>query len=123
MRSRWTEHEGQRIFLVDLSDLGTDVGAVEAELAAVSEVMGQERKDSVLGLVDLRGTTLSREVALMIKNAAPRTGSAIRRAAIVLDQVTGIRRLIMEGILRVARRDATLFDDLEGAKEWLIHGG
>jgi hypothetical protein len=123
MRSRWTEHEGQRIFLVDLSDLGNDVGAVEAELAVVSEGMGQERKDSVLGLVDLRGTTLSREVALMIKNAAPRTGSAIRRAAIVLDQVTGIRRLIMEGILRVARRDATLFDDPEGAKEWLIHGG
>ena len=123
MKSQWAAHEGERIFCVDLSNLGHDIHAVEVELAAVSEVMGQEPNDSVLGLVDLRGTTLSREVALLIKNAAPRMGSAIRRAAIVLDQITGIRRLILEGILRVARRDATLFDDIEKGREWLAHGG
>jgi hypothetical protein len=123
MRSRWIEHGGQRIFCVDLSDLGQDIAKVKVELEAVSDTMSQQPNDSVLGLVDLRNTTLSREVALLIKNAAPRTGSAIRRAAIVLERVTGIRRLILEGALRVARRDVTLFEDIEEAKEWLTRDG
>jgi hypothetical protein len=88
VQSRWIEHRGARILYVDFSSLGEDIDALKAEIESVSMVMERQPDGSVLGLADVRGTVLSREVAAQLKETASRVGRCTKKTAVVLDRVT-----------------------------------
>ncbi len=108
---------------VDLSNLGQDMGAVEEELAAVSPVIQAQPERSVVGLVDLRNTPLSKESTALMKEHASRLGSRIKRAAVVLNRVTGFTRVIIGAIAQIGRREILPFEDLDQAQAWLMEAG
>ena len=76
----------------------------------------------MLGLADTRGTVLSREVAGQLKETASRVGRCAKKIAVVLDKITGFKRVIMDAVGRVSGRRVTLFEDIEEAKDWLVSG-
>ena len=48
----------------------------------------------MLGLADIRGTVLSREVASLLKESVPATGRHMVMTAVVMDKITGFKKVI-----------------------------
>ena len=122
MQSRWIEHKGARILYVDFCNFGQDLDGLAVEIRAISVVVEQEPEDSVLGMADVRGTVLSREVASLLKESAPLIGRHIVKTAVVMDQITGFKKVIFDAIGRVSGQNTMLFDDVEEAQDWLADG-
>ena len=47
-RTRFIEHGGRRILLLDYSGLGASLEELQAEIAATKEIVGREKPGSVL---------------------------------------------------------------------------
>jgi hypothetical protein len=75
---------------------------------------------TLLGLVDIRNTILSKEATALIKGSAPWLGPHIRKAAVVFNKVSGFKRVILSAIARAGGREVVPFDDIEEAKDWLV---
>ncbi len=122
MKSKWVERPDKRILYIDLSGLGEDASAVDAELAQTVATIGQavytQPVDSVLVLVDLRGTFLSREVNKLIMDRIADTRSYIHKTAVV--GLTGLRGIFLDFFARMAGSDTVGFEDPEAAAEWLL---
>jgi hypothetical protein len=120
MKSGWIIHRGTAIFYVDFSNRGQDLDALKGEIEAMSSVVEQQPENSVLGLVDIRNTILSKEATALIKGSAPWLGPHIRKAAVVFSKVSGFKRVILSAIARAGGREVVPFDDIEEAKDWLV---
>jgi hypothetical protein len=119
MKSKWINHRGTQVFLADFSGFRSDVGGFRAEVEAAGDAIAQEPVGSVLMLVDLRQTDLSREVVAVIKDCGPRMSPHLRKGAVVM-RWTGFTKVILESLTRLVGRSPKPFDDLEDAKDWLI---
>jgi hypothetical protein len=120
MKSRWINHQGVEIFYVDFSSLWMDRDLLKAELEEVSLTVRRNPKATVLGLVDIRGTVLSMAMTVIIKGYARRMGQHIRKAAVIVNQVTVSKRNVLSAIARVGGREVVLFENVEEAKDWLV---
>jgi hypothetical protein len=119
MKSRWISHKGKRIFYMDFSGFGLDVAGVKAEIDATTEVTIQQPEKSVLGLTDMRGTTISSEVAELFKSNGAIVQKYFRKQALV-GMSGGFRMVIFQAVSRVIGVQGKLFDDPEPAKDWLV---
>jgi hypothetical protein len=122
MKSRWTDHKGKKILYIDLSKFGGNDSAVDTELSQVISIMGQEVYSqplkSVLVLVDLRDTMITRDVQRLISERIADTQKYIRKTAVV--GLSGIRGIFLDYFARMAGSDTVGFDTPEPAEDWLI---
>jgi hypothetical protein len=120
MKSRWIKHKGVEIFYVDFSNFLLDRDPFKVELEAVSLTVRQKPEATVLGLVDIRNTVLSMAMTVVIKGYARRMGRHIRKAAVIVNQVSVSKKNILSAIARVGGREVVLFESVEEAKDWLV---
>ena len=120
MKSKWIIHKGTRVLYANLSDFKTNSQAFKVEMDAVVEMVSQMPPNSVLGLLDVRGTVLSTQVSEVLRGGASELKSYIHKRAIVATQITGFKKIIVSGIGRFVGRAPRLFDDVEKAKDWLV---
>jgi hypothetical protein len=119
MKSEWISHQGHKIFYYNYTDFGQDAEGLKAEIEAAQSVIEQQPENSMLILVDIRGTVVSREVSALIKENASRTKPYAKKVAVV--GVKGVVRVIADSIGRLTRgTPQTFFDTLEEAKDWLV---
>jgi hypothetical protein len=119
MKSEWITHQGQAVFCYDYTDFGLDVEGLKAEVEAAQAVIEQQSENSMLILVDIRGTVVSREAAALIKENARFTRLYAQKVAVV--GVKGVVRVIADSIGRLTRgTPQAFFDGPEEAKDWLI---
>ncbi len=122
MKSKWTEHQGKQIFYIDLSKCGADDQAVQTELTQLISTVGKEfyaqPLKSILVLVDLRDTIMTRGVQKMITERIEDTRKFIRKTAVV--GLTGIRGIFLDYFALMAGSDTVGFSEPEAAMEWLI---
>ena len=119
MKSRWINHKGKRIFYMDFSGLGLDLASLKAEINASNEVAKQQPEKSILGITDMRGTTVSSEVAELFKSSGAMIHKYFRKQALV-GMSGGFRMVIFQAVSRVIGAEGKLFDDIEPAKDWLV---
>ena len=119
MKSRWISYKGKQIFYMDFSGFGHDVASVKAEINATTEIVKQQPEGSILGLTDMRGTTISSEVAELFKNSGATIQKYFKKQALV-GMAGGFRAVIFQAVSRVIGVDGKLFDDIEPAKDWLV---
>ena len=62
-------HRGQRFMYSNFSGFGRDVDALRAEVVAADDEICRQPKDSVLVLVDVRGTTTSTQAVDVFRRA------------------------------------------------------
>lgn len=118
MKSRWITHQGLQVFYLDYSNFGDNVAGLQAEMAEVGEIIGPVHPHSVLQLIDLRGTVMSRELIATLRAAGAKFTPFIRKTAIVM-AVTG-QRQFMAGLLGPQiGRTLPIFDDEGKALDWL----
>ena len=115
------EHKGQSFMYSNFSGFGRDTDALRTEVLAADGEICKRPKDSVLVLVDVRGTTTSTEAVDVFRHSAARTKGWVIRQAIV--GVTGIQKILARAVARFSGEELVLFDDVDEAKDWLVTGG
>lgn len=105
----------------NFSGFGRDVDALRAEVVAADDEICRQPKDSVLVLVDVRGTTTSTQAVDVFRESATRTKGWVIRHAII--GVTGIQKILARAVARFSGEELVLFDDVDEAKDWLVSGG
>lgn len=120
MAHQWIEHKGKRFLLADFSNFGQDVDAMAVEMGVMADIIAQEPDESLLGMVDIRGTVLSRELVNQVKSTLQEIGQSIAKSAVIVDQVTGFKKVIIDSIARLSGRNTKLFGNTEEAQDWLV---
>ena len=121
MKSKWITHQGTQVFYVDFSDFERDLDGLKAEFEAVTTMMEQQQKSSVLVLADLYNTVLSKEVVAFIKDGSLKIRPYLKKGAIVAE-VSGFKKVVLDAIIWFVEQDVSLFDDAQEAKDWLVGG-
>ena len=119
MKSHWITHRGKRIFLVDLSNFGSDTALLREEAKGIVETVTREPLNSVLAVSDVRGTTGTLDNVSVMKSVVARTNRYVRQRAVV--GVGGIRQTLLDMVNRVTgNKQFAVFQDIEAAKDWLV---
>jgi hypothetical protein len=118
MKSRWIEHNGQRIFFQDFSNHFYNTNAVISELLEVQEIVKAQPLNSALILSDFRNTNIGRELLPAMNEASAATKNHVKRTAVL--GVSGVKRTLADLLSQLTGQTFKYFDDEFTAKEWLI---
>ena len=118
MKSGWIVYKNQRILYADYTGFEMDFEGVNAEIAYINTLACQEPPDSVLLLVNVQGTTGTREAIGALKESAAKIKQSVFKTAVV--GITGFKEVLMKMIASYSGLSMVAVKDLEAAKEWLI---
>ncbi len=114
---KFITHKGTRILYIDLA--GLDKEEVLVSLQQGRALIDQEPENSILTLTDVSNADESRDSRNAIKDFAARNKPYVRMGAVV--GISGIKKLTYNTLLVITgRRNLSLFDDLETARDWLV---
>ncbi len=117
MRSRWIEHNGQKILYQDFGNLFFNVEAVKNELAGVQEVVLNEPENSVLVISDFTNTEIAGDLMGILNQASRATKPYVRKTAVL--GVSGIKRTFGDLLSRITGQPLVYFTNESDALEWL----
>jgi len=115
-RVSFTKHNNRDILVVDISDIRNVDESIET-LQKGTKLIKTQAPGSVLLLTNVSGTHYDKAGAEAIKVYSRENTPFIKASAVV--GVTGIKRLILNTIVKMTGRKIMPFDDAESAKEWL----
>ncbi|HEX8271724.1 MAG TPA: hypothetical protein VF615_03665 [Longimicrobiaceae bacterium] len=115
-RTRFIEHRGQRILLLDYSGI-RDAAEALREIEASREVVRAQAPGSLLTLTHVRDARYNAEVIQALKALAEHNRPFVRAGAVA--GMSGLHRAVFSTILLFTRRALRAFDDVEAAKDWL----
>jgi hypothetical protein len=114
-RVRFIEHEGQRVLFINYAHC--DVVMLKAVAEEGHRVIAREPLNSVLTLNDVTGTTFDKESVAVLQAKVTANAPYVRRAAVV--GISGLQRLIYEGVQAFSRRRIPCFENRQEALSWL----
>jgi hypothetical protein len=107
---------GKRILLVDLTH--TKPEEALAVLAEAKKVIGAQPPQSILNLTDVSHLRYDVAVAQALKKLAVFNKPFVRASAVV--GISGLMKIILDGVERFSDRRFELFSSREQAQEWLV---
>ena len=119
-RTRFIDHKGKRILLLDYSGLGNSIDELEQEIEKTKLVVSQQQPGSVLGLCDVRKTRISPQAVRAVGDLARFNAPYVKWSAVVLG-LSGLYLTAFRAIVAITRRkNLNSFGDFEQAKDWLV---
>ena len=115
-RVRFIEHAGRRVLFINYSHC--DVAMLKAVAEEGHRVIAMEAPNSVLTLNDVTGTTFDKESVAVLQAKVAANAPYVCRAAVV--GISGLQRLIYEGVQAFSRRRIPNFDNRQEALNWLV---
>ena len=115
-RVRFIEHQGQRVLFINYSHC--DVAMLKAVAEEGHRVIASEEPNSVLTLNVVTGTTFDKESVAVLQAKVADNAPYVRKAAVI--GISGLQRLIYEGVQAFSRRRIPLFENRQDALRWLI---
>lgn len=119
MPIQWIEHEGEKLLLIDASNLKDDHTALDEHLETLLALLATEPKNSVLAVADLRNTHLSNNALMILMRNAPFAAPYFRKSALVIEP-NYARRVLLDSFSMVLKHLPKRFSDLDAAKAWLV---
>ncbi|HET6231708.1 MAG TPA: hypothetical protein VFE05_16660 [Longimicrobiaceae bacterium] len=116
-RTRFIEHRGKRILLMDYTGIRAPAEALEAIEASKGVVRLQPPK-SLRVITDVTGSHYDSTVVAALKELASHNTPFVTASAVV--GVTGLMRVVLSGIIMFSKRKIQTFDTREAAMEWLV---
>jgi hypothetical protein len=114
-RVRFIEHQGKRILFINYSHC--DVAMLKAVAEEGHRVIAQEPPNTVLTLNDVTGTSFDKESIAVLQAKVAANAPYVRKAAVI--GISGLQRLIYEGVQAFTRRRLPLFESRREALAWL----
>jgi len=119
-RTRFIDHRGHRLLLLDYTNLGTDLDELKEEIGKSREVIGREPPGSVLIVTDVRGCKITPGAVKAVQELVRFNAGYVRWSAVVVG-LTGVYLTAFRATQALSRRrNMRAFNDLEEAKEWLV---
>jgi hypothetical protein len=115
-RVRFIEHEGKRVLFINYSHC--DVALLKAVSEEMHRVIAREQPGSVLTLNDVTGTTFDKESVAVLQSKVAANAPYVKRAAVI--GISGLQRLIYEGVQAFSKRRIPHFDTRDEALSWLV---
>jgi hypothetical protein len=122
MSLQWIDHAGQKILLIDVSNLTNNHSQLAADLAALVALLKTEPRKSVLAVADLRNTYLNNNTVMALIKHAPLAAPHFRKSALVIEP-NPARSIILDSLGQFVEQIPKRFDNLEDAKAWLVSPG
>jgi hypothetical protein len=119
-RTRFIEHAGKRILLLEYTGLGSDLVELRGEIEKTRRLISTQPPGSVLTLTDVRRSTITPANVRAMKELVEHNEPFVRWSAVVVG-LTGVYLAGFRAIQALSRRRNLLsFGDLDDAKEWLV---
>ncbi|HEU4558275.1 MAG TPA: hypothetical protein VFS20_10510 [Longimicrobium sp.] len=119
-RTRFIDHRGRRLLMLDYTEMGTDLDQLRAEIVKSKEVIAGEPPASVLTLTDVRGSKITPGAVKAMQELVQFNAPYVRWSAVVVG-LTGVYLTAFRAIQALSRRrNMKAFNDLTEAKEWLV---
>jgi hypothetical protein len=119
-RTRFIDHRGQRLLMLDYTQLGTDMDQLRAEIAKSKDVIAGEPPGSVLTLTDVRGSKITPGAVKAMQELVQFNAPYVRWSAVVVG-LTGVYLTAFRAMQALSRRkNMKAFNDPAEAKEWLV---
>lgn len=115
-RVNFIEHKGRRVLFINYSHC--DVAMLKAVAEEGHRVIAREQPNSVLTLNDVTGTNFDKESVAVLQAMVAGNAPYVRRAAVI--GISGLQRLIYEGVQAFSRRRIPLFESRQQALDWLV---
>lgn len=119
MNSRWTLHQGKRVFISDFSNCGTAALLVSMECDEIKDALAHEPPKSILAIVNVDGTLVTPEIIQAFRQLIPVTNKYVKRRAII--GLNGFRRHFISLVSKVVNDvNFARFDTLDEALDWIV---
>jgi len=119
-RTHFIDHRGQRLLMLDYTNLGTDLDQLKAEIDRSKGVIAREPPASVLTLTDVRGSKITPGAVKAMQELVQFNAPYVRWSAVVVG-LTGVYLTGFRAIQALSRRkNMRAFNDLDEAKDWLL---
>ena len=121
MSLAWIEYEGQKILLIDVSNLTDSYGMLlSKELTSLVFFLKTEPHNSVLALADLRNTNLNNNNLMALIRHAPLAAPYFRKSALLIEP-NRARNIVIDTLGQFVERMPKRFTNLDDAKAWLVN--
>lgn len=118
-RTRFLEHRGKRMLLLDYSGLGADPAELQAEIDRTKAIIAAETPGTVLTICDVRACKITPANVRAIQHLVQHNTPYVRWGAVVLG-LTGVYLTAFRATQALSRRkNLRSFNDVDAAKEWL----
>lgn len=117
MKSRWIEHNGQKILYQDFANLFFNIEAVKNELEEVREIVLNQPEGTLLIISDFTNTEISGDLMSILNQASKATKPYVRKTAVL--GVTGIKRTFGDLLSRITGQPLVYFTNETDALNWL----
>ena len=113
----FVKHQGHDILYFDFANV-TDHDEALRLVAEAKDVVAGQPRNSLLTLVDVRGSSADREITWALKDLAEHDRPYVIASAIV--GLEGVKKVISQAVARLAGRTFAAFDTVEEAQDWLV---
>ena len=115
-RTNFIEHRGKRILHMNFTHLSPE--ELSDAIEEARPIIASEPPHSILGLLDVTGTPVSKSIAASWKAFAAHNAPYINISALV--GVDGIKHIIFQAVINVTgRKNLILKSSFQEAKDWL----
>jgi hypothetical protein len=119
-RTRFIEHRGKRILVLDYTNLGTDLEQLRGEIERSKTVISTEPPGSVLTMTDVRGSRITPGAVKAMQELVKHNAPFVKWSAVVVG-LTGVYLTAFRAIQALSRRrNFKSFTDAADAQEWLV---
>ena len=114
-RIRFIQHKGAEILYIDFSEC--QVTEIFPLIAQAKAVIASRPRQSLLTLTDVTNTQHNDAVNQQMKSYTAHNKPYVKAAAVV--GVEGLKKIVLDTIVLISKRQIQLFDTVEQAKDWL----
>ena len=108
-------HKGKKIFFIDFSDCNAE--EILSRIERTRAIIQSQPEGSVLTLTYVRNARFDRKVSQSLKEYSRDNKPFVRAAAVV--GLSGLMEIILHAVVIFTRRQFSIFEDIEEAKDWL----
>ena len=113
-------YKGVEIVFNDYSDLKT-AEEIKKVVDQAGEIIQQKEANSVLSLLCFKNTHFNKQIINILQAAAKENKPYIKASAVF--GVSGLGKVILDGVIKLTGRDLPTFTSEEAAKEYLASKG
>jgi len=110
-------HQGKSIYYMDFTGL-TDEREIKQIIDKSAEFIRSQSPKSVLTLTNLEGMHFNSTIKELFSEFISGNKPHIKASAVV--GLSGLQRIIYNGVMKITGRDIRSFDNINVAKDWLI---
>jgi hypothetical protein len=116
-RTRFIEHKGKRILLLDYAG-ARDPDEAVASVHQSMEFIARQPLNSLLVMTVVRDARYNAAVLQAMKELAAHNAPYVRASAVV--GMSGLHRIAYQAVLMFSKRNIKTFDDEAQALDWLV---